>query len=86
MDAQTLPPDVTPKLEAAEPDAAQPGAGEKLTAYGRARRQRERRRKVIRGTIGVVVVLVFWQVMAVGYNLEQIYRLPSPLRARSSTR
>lgn len=77
MDAQTLPPDATAKLEAAEPDAAQPGVGEKLTAYGRARRQRERRRKIIRGTIGVVVVLVVWQVMAVGYNLEQI--LPPPL-------
>jgi NitT/TauT family transport system permease protein len=75
MDVQTLPPDATAKIQAAEPDAA--SAGEKLTVYGRARRQRERRRKIMRGAIGVVVLLVIWQVMSVGYNIQQI--LPPPL-------
>jgi NitT/TauT family transport system permease protein len=77
MDVRTLPPDATAKIEMAEPDASAAGAGEKLTAYGRARRQRERRRKIIRGTIGVVVLLVVWQVMSVAYNIQQI--LPPPL-------
>lgn len=75
MDVQTLPPDATAKIEATEPDLAR--TGEKLTAYGRARRQRERRRKIIRGAIGVVVLLMIWQVMSVAYNIQQI--LPPPL-------
>jgi len=58
-------------------EAASLGAGEKLSAYGRARRQRERRRKLIRGAIGIGAVLVAWQVMAVAYDLQQI--LPPPL-------
>src|SRR5262249_59665914 len=58
----------------AEPDA---GAEEKHSAYGRAKRRRERLRKIMRGAIGVAVVLVLWQVMAVAYNLQQI--LPPPL-------
>lgn len=53
------------------------GEGEKLTAYGRARRRRDRRRRIIRGSIGVLAVLVIWQVMAVAYNIQQI--LPPPL-------
>jgi ABC-type nitrate/sulfonate/bicarbonate transport system permease component len=53
------------------------GAGQKLSAYGRARRQRDRRRRIIRGAIGIGAVLVIWQVMAVAYNLQQI--LPPPL-------
>jgi NitT/TauT family transport system permease protein len=53
------------------------GEGEKLSAYGRARRRRDRRRRIIRGSIGVLAVLVIWQVMAVAYNLQQI--LPPPL-------
>jgi NitT/TauT family transport system permease protein len=52
-------------------------AGERLSAYGRARRKREQRRKIIRGAIGILVVLIVWQVMAVAYDLQQI--LPPPL-------
>jgi ABC-type nitrate/sulfonate/bicarbonate transport system permease component len=77
MDVRALPPDATAKLGAAEPDTAESGVGEKLTAYGRARRKRERRRKIVRGTIGVAVLLVAWQLMSVAYNLQQI--LPPPL-------
>jgi ABC-type nitrate/sulfonate/bicarbonate transport system permease component len=53
------------------------GAGEKLSAYGRARRKRSRRRRLIRGAIGIAAVLLLWQAMAVAYNLQQI--LPPPL-------
>ena len=52
-------------------------AGEKLTAYGRARRRRERRRKIVRGAIGIAILLAVWQVMSVAYDLQQI--LPPPL-------
>jgi len=72
MDART-----SSEGSALAPDEVSPGAEEKLTAYGRAKRQRERLRKVIRGAIGVAFVLVVWQVMAVAYNLQQI--LPPPL-------
>jgi ABC-type nitrate/sulfonate/bicarbonate transport system permease component len=71
MDARTISPD------AAAPDIAELGAEEKLTAFGRARRRRERVRKIFRGAMGVIFVLVVWQVMAVAYNLQQI--LPPPL-------
>src|SRR5438128_663872 len=59
------------------PETAEAGAEEKLTAYGRARRRRERLRKIFRGAVGVTVVLVMWQVMAIAYDLELI--LPPPL-------
>jgi ABC-type nitrate/sulfonate/bicarbonate transport system permease component len=59
------------------PLAAEGRAGEKLNAYGLARRRRERRRKIIRGAIGLAAVLVLWQVMAVAYDLQLI--LPPPL-------
>jgi ABC-type nitrate/sulfonate/bicarbonate transport system permease component len=59
------------------PEATGLDAGEKLSAYGRARRKREQRRKIIRGTIGILTVLIVWQVMAVAYDLQQI--LPPPL-------
>ena len=72
MDART-----SSEGSALAPDEVSLGAEEKLTAYGRAKRQRERLRKVIRGAIGVAFVLVVWQVMAVAYNLQQI--LPPPL-------
>jgi NitT/TauT family transport system permease protein len=51
--------------------------GERLTAYGQTRRRRERLRKTVRGAIGIMTLLVVWQVMAVAYDLEQI--LPPPL-------
>jgi ABC-type nitrate/sulfonate/bicarbonate transport system permease component len=57
--------------------AAEPEVGEKLNAYGLARRRRERRRKIVRGAIGIAAVLVLWQVMAVTYDLQLI--LPPPL-------
>jgi NitT/TauT family transport system permease protein len=69
MDALTPPPGIT--------EFPTFGDKEGLSAYGRARRQRERRRRIFRGTVGVLAVLVIWQVMAVAYNLEQI--LPPPL-------
>jgi NitT/TauT family transport system permease protein len=53
------------------------GSGEKLSAYGRARRKRDRRRRIIRGAAGIIAVLLLWQVMAYGYDLQQI--LPPPL-------
>src|SRR5260370_15917339 len=72
MDARTSEPDTT-----AVPEVGGPDAGEKLAAYGRARRQRERRRKIIRGAIGILTLLVVWQIMSVAYDLQQI--LPPPL-------
>jgi NitT/TauT family transport system permease protein len=72
MDALTPPTDST---DVDKPSAA--GEREKLSVYGLARRRRERRRKIIRGSIGVMAVLIIWQVMAVAYNLQQI--LPPPL-------
>jgi NitT/TauT family transport system permease protein len=56
---------------------AEPAVGDRLTAYGRTRRRRERVRKIVRGTIGIATLLAVWQVMAVAYKLEQI--LPPPL-------
>jgi NitT/TauT family transport system permease protein len=50
---------------------------QKLSAYGRGRRRRERIRKIVRGAIGIAAVLVLWHVMAVAYDLQQI--LPPPL-------
>jgi ABC-type nitrate/sulfonate/bicarbonate transport system permease component len=72
MDARTPRSDTT-----ADSDELRIGTEQKLSAYGRARRRRERTRKIIRGAIGIVSVLVFWHVMAVAYDLEQI--LPPPL-------
>jgi len=72
MEARTPSPDDSAILVIAEPNV-----GEKLTAFGRARRRRERLRKIIRGTTGILTLLVVWQVMAVAYDLEQI--LPPPL-------
>lgn len=63
--------------ETAIPEMAAPEVGAKLNAYGLARRRRERRRKIVRGAIGIATLLVLWQVMAVAYDLEQI--LPPPL-------
>jgi len=68
----------TPATEIADPaEPVESNTGEKLSAYGRARRQRERRRKIIRGAIGIATLLVIWQVMSVAYDLQQI--LPPPL-------
>src|SRR5215813_8191357 len=67
----------TPEGSEAMPDDTTSGADQKLSAYGRAKRRRERLRKLVRGAIGVACVLVIWQVMAVAYNLQQI--LPTPL-------
>src|SRR5256885_5160017 len=72
MDARTPGSDANPNT-----DELKVGTEQKLSAYGRARRRRERIRKIIRGAIGIAVVLVLWHVMAVAYDLEQI--LPPPL-------
>lgn len=72
MDAQTLSPEAV-----TDADELKIGTEQKLSAYGRARRRKERIRKFIRGAIGIAAVLVLWQVMAVAYDLEQI--LPPPL-------
>jgi ABC-type nitrate/sulfonate/bicarbonate transport system permease component len=72
MDARTPSPD-----ETAAPAAAEARVGEKLTAYGLARRRRERRRRMIRGAIGILVLLAIWQAMSVAYDLQLI--LPPPL-------
>ena len=71
MDARTPSPDAT-----RDPDE-KAGTEQKLSAYGRARRRRERIRKLVRGAIGIATVLVLWHVMAVVYDLQQI--LPPPL-------
>ena len=46
------------------------GVEAKLSAYGRAKRRRERIRKIIRGAVGIATVLLIWQVMAVAYDLQ----------------
>lgn len=72
MDARALTPD-----DAAAQGAAELVIGEKLNAYALARRRRERRRRIIRGAIGILVLLAVWQAMSVAYNLQLI--LPPPL-------
>jgi ABC-type nitrate/sulfonate/bicarbonate transport system permease component len=72
MDART-PTTETPETS----EATGPNSGDRLSVYGRSRRRRERIRKIIRGTIGVIALLGIWQVMSVVYNLQQI--LPTPL-------
>jgi ABC-type nitrate/sulfonate/bicarbonate transport system permease component len=57
-------------------DASISGA-DKLSAFGEARRKRDRRRRIVRGVIGIGTVLAVWQIMAAYYGLEQI--LPPPL-------
>src|SRR5215468_4341871 len=71
MEAQT-----PATLPTSGPNEPEPSASEKLTAYGRARRRRERIRKIARGAVGIGVLLLIWQVMAVAYDLQQI--LPPP--------
>src|SRR4051812_34266464 len=67
-----------PQLDARpDPEELKLGTEQKLSAYGRARRRRERIRRIVRGAIGIVAVLVLWHIMAVAYDLEQI--LPPPL-------
>jgi ABC-type nitrate/sulfonate/bicarbonate transport system permease component len=72
MDVRTPSPD-----EVAIPAASAAGVGEKLNAYGLARRRRERRRRILRGAIGIAVLLAIWQAMSVAYDLQLI--LPPPL-------
>src|SRR5262245_48909649 len=72
MDARTSPPDTMPDLDELKVETEQ-----KLSAYGRARRRRDRTRKIVRGAIGIAAVLVLWHIMAVAYDLQQI--LPPPL-------
>jgi len=76
MDARTPRSDAT-RPEAAAAEDLQAGTEQKLSAYGRARRRRERTRKIIRGAIGIVVVLALWHVMSVAYDLQLI--LPTPV-------
>src|SRR5271169_1115137 len=72
MDALAPEPDT-----AVSPQDASFASGERLSAYARARRQRDRRRRIIRGAIGIGFVPVAWQIIAVAYDLQQI--LPPPL-------
>src|SRR4051795_4252707 len=67
----------TPSDEPATTRDEATGVEAKLSAYGRAKRRRERIRKIIRGAVGIAAVLLIWQVMAVAYNIQQI--LPPPL-------
>jgi ABC-type nitrate/sulfonate/bicarbonate transport system permease component len=71
MDARTPPLEETAVAEMAASDA-----GEKLNAYGLARQRRERRRKVVRGAIGIAALLAVWQTTSIAYDLELI--LPPP--------
>jgi ABC-type nitrate/sulfonate/bicarbonate transport system permease component len=72
MDARTPPPE-----ETAVAETAAAGVGERLTAYGLARRRRERLRRMARGAVGVLALLAIWQAMSVAYDLQII--LPPPL-------
>ena len=47
-----------------------------LAGYSRARRVRERRRRIIRGAIGIAALLLVWQAMSSWYQLDLI--LPPP--------
>jgi ABC-type nitrate/sulfonate/bicarbonate transport system permease component len=47
-----------------------------LESYTRARRNRERRRKIVRGTIGIAALLLLWQAMSSYYRLDLV--LPAP--------
>ena len=67
----------TPLPEETASEAAAAGVGEKLNAYGLARRRRERRRRMIRGAVGILALLAIWQAMSVAYDLQLI--LPPPL-------
>jgi ABC-type nitrate/sulfonate/bicarbonate transport system permease component len=74
----------TPPLEeTAIPEMAAPGVGEKLNAYGLARQRRERRRRIVRGAIGIAALLAVWQAMSSAYNLQLI--LPPPLAVARTT-
>jgi ABC-type nitrate/sulfonate/bicarbonate transport system permease component len=77
MDARTPLSEATKPGAKPESEEIRVGADQKLSAYGRARRRRDRIRKIIRGAIGIAIVLVLWHVMAVVYDLQQI--LPTPL-------
>jgi ABC-type nitrate/sulfonate/bicarbonate transport system permease component len=77
MDARTPVFDGTNSGRKPETDDATAGSEQKLSAYGRARRRRDRIRKLVRGTIGIAAVLTLWHVMAVAYDLQLI--LPTPL-------
>jgi ABC-type nitrate/sulfonate/bicarbonate transport system permease component len=68
---------IAPSQQSTTLDDDAPGVGEKLSAYARARRRRDRRRRILRGAIGIGALLLLWQIMAVAYNLQQI--LPPPL-------
>src|SRR6201987_3143766 len=72
MDARTPSPE-----ETAASAAAAAGVGEELNYYGPARRRRERYGRMIRGAIGILVLLAIWQAMSVAYDLQLI--LPPPL-------
>ena len=74
---------ITPVRQSTAGDDAAPSVSEKLSAYARARRSRDRRRRIFRGAIGIAVVLLLWQIMAVAYNLQQI--LPPPLVVARTT-
>ena len=63
--------------EAVDEMPADADVGSNLSEYSRLRRQRDRWRRIRRGTIGVAAVICAWQFMAVAYDLEQI--LPPPL-------
>ncbi|MEA2919202.1 MAG: NitT/TauT family transport system permease protein [Bradyrhizobium sp.] len=67
----------TPPAEELISEEAVSGLGERLNAYGRARRRREKRRAIIRGAVGIFALLAIWQVMSIAYDLQQI--LPPPL-------
>src|SRR5215471_17147306 len=53
------------------------GSGEKLSAYGRARRRRERTRRIIRGAIGIFAPLAVWRTifntLTLNYDQRWLY-------------
>lgn len=77
MNLKALTTEQMPETAADAETIASAQIGTELSEYGRRRRQRERRRRFVRGAIGLAVVLCVWQLMAVAYNLQQI--LPPPL-------
>jgi ABC-type nitrate/sulfonate/bicarbonate transport system permease component len=57
-------------------DGGQPMDAATLQGYSQARRRQDRRRKFIRGTLGIAGLLLLWQAMSRYYQLELI--LPPP--------
>jgi len=66
----------------AEFDKAEGLGADQLADYGRKRRSSDRRRRMIRATIGIVGLLALWQAVSSFYGLDVI--LPGPITVFSN--